>query len=392
MTADLVVHLARLAADLRAAGVPVSVGDEVDALRALLRVDLGDRDEVREALRCTLRIHPRDAEAFEALLERLVRGVPAAPARPAPSAGHGPGNPGGAAPGPLARAAAAEPGGASAEGGDEPGWSAEPMLRRKPFERCDARDLAAMERIVARLAGRLATRRSRRLVPAPAGGRPDPRRSLRRALSTGGELLSLARRAHPVETPRLVVLCDTSGSMDSHARFLLAFVRALKRVAKRTEVFAFNTELVRITAWLSSGRQGPALERLAAEVPDWSGGTRIGESLDTFVTRHLAALVDARTVVVILSDGLDRGEPELLAHAMRRIHGRAARVIWLNPLLGDPRYEPTARGMAAALPFVDRFAPAHDLASLERLLPELSLRGAPAPSPRSSPHPPSASP
>jgi hypothetical protein len=266
--------------------------------------------------------------------------------------------------------------GAEPDGGEEPGYSSEPLLRKKPFDRCDERDLAAMERIVVRLAARLATRRSRRLVPA-AAGRPDVRRSLRRALATDGELLSLARRAHPVETPRLVVLCDTSGSMDAHARFLLAFVRALKRVAKRTEVFAFNTELVRITRWLSAGRQGAVLERLAAAVPDWSGGTRIGESLDAFVVRHLAALVDARTVVVILSDGLDRGDPALLAGAMRRIHDRAARVIWLNPLLADPRYEPTARGMAAALPFVDRLAPAHDLETLERLLPELSSRTCP---------------
>ncbi|MFL5300138.1 MAG: vWA domain-containing protein, partial [Anaeromyxobacteraceae bacterium] len=232
---------------------------------------------------------------------------------------------------------------------------------------------AEMERLLDRLAARLATRRARRLAPAPRGG-ADLRRSLRRAFSTGGELLSLARRAHPVETARLVVLCDTSGSMDAHARFLLAFARALKRVAKRTEVFAFNTELVRITPWLSSGRgrQGAVLERLAEAVPDWSGGTRIGECLAAFVDRHLASLVDARTVVIVLSDGLDRGDAALLADAMRRIQARARRVIWLNPLLGDPRYEPTARGMAAALPFIDRFAPAHDLESLERLLPSLA--------------------
>ncbi len=369
---DLVVHLARFAGELRAAGVRVSIGDEADALEALLRVDVGDRDEVREALRCTLRIRPRDARVFEALFERLARGgAGAKPRPPPPAAGHGPGSPRAAPPRMLAGAA---PEGATAEAatGDEPGYSPEPLLRRKPFDRCDERDLAAMERLLARLAERLATRRSRRLVPVAARGRPDPRRSLRRALSTAGELVWLARRAHPVEAPRLVVLCDTSGSMDAHARFLLAFVRALKRVAKTTEVFAFNTELVRITPWLSAGRQGDVLERLAAAVPDWSGGTRIGESLDAFVARHLAELVDARTVVVILSDGLDRGDPLLLARAMRRIHDRAARVIWLNPLLGDARYEPTARGMAAALPFVDRFAPAHDLETLERLLPELA--------------------
>jgi uncharacterized protein with von Willebrand factor type A (vWA) domain len=229
-----------------------------------------------------------------------------------------------------------------------------------------------MERVLARLAARLATRRSRRLVPTPGRGAPDPRRSLRRAIATGGEVLSFARRARAVERPRLVFLCDTSGSMDAHARFLLAFVLSLRRAARSTEVFAFGTELVRLTPSLSPGPIAPALDRLGRCVPDWSGGTRIGACLARFVAEHLAMRVDSRTVVVILSDGLDRGEPAELADAMRAIQARARKVVWLNPLLGDPRYAPTARGMEAALPFVDEFLPAHDLASLEGLLPRLS--------------------
>jgi uncharacterized protein with von Willebrand factor type A (vWA) domain len=372
MSADLVVHLARFACALRAAGVRVSAADEVDALRALLLADLGDPREVRLSLRCTLKIRPRDARTFEALFARLWlrRGIE--PSLAPPASEHGPGNP---------RSSPRAEGGEGAAGrerevevpaGDELGASREALLRRKSFDRCDDRDLAEMERLMVRLADRLATRRSRRLAPARGRGRPDPRRSLRRALSTGGELISFARRERPVEEPRLVVICDTSGSMDGHGRFLLAFVRALKRVAKRTEVFVFNTELVRITPWLTGGRRRAALEDLSAAVPDWSGGTRIGESLDAFASRHLSARVDSRTVVVVFSDGLERGDPELLADAMRRIRARARRVIWLNPLLGDPRYEPTARGMAAALPFVDRLAPAHDLESLERLVPHLT--------------------
>jgi uncharacterized protein with von Willebrand factor type A (vWA) domain len=227
-----------------------------------------------------------------------------------------------------------------------------------------------MERVLARVAARLATRRSRRLVPDRAGRTPDLRRSLRRAVSTGGELVSLARRARAIEEPRLVFLVDTSGSMDAHARFLLAFVLALRRVARSIEVFVFNTELVRLTGRLGVG--APALDRLAASVPDWSGGTRIGECFGRFVEEHLSARVDRRTVVVVLSDGLDRGEPAELAAAMRAIAARARKIIWLNPLFGDPRYEPTARGMAAALPHVDELLPAHDLASLEALVPRLT--------------------
>jgi uncharacterized protein len=157
--------------------------------------------------------------------------------------------------------------------------------------------------------------------------------------------------------------------MSPHARFLLAFALALKRVAPRTEVFAFNTSLTRLTPWLTPAKIASTLERLAAGVPDWGGGTRIGECLADFAERRGA--VDGRTVVVILSDGLDRGDTERLRAAMRRIKARARKVVWLNPLLRDPRYRPEAEGMEAALPYLDHFAAAHDSASLERLLPLL---------------------
>jgi uncharacterized protein with von Willebrand factor type A (vWA) domain len=215
-------------------------------------------------------------------------------------------------------------------------------------------------------------RRSRRLEPVRGRGRPDLRHSFRRAVATGGEMIRLAHRARTLDEPQVVVLCDTSGSMDVHVRFLLAFVLALKGVAKKTEVFAFNTSLTRLTPWLSPGRIVRTIERLAVDLPDWSGGTRIGESLMEFATKHLPQTVSSRSVVVILSDGLDRGDTSLVASAMRTIRAKARRIIWLNPLAGDPRYQPTARAMEAALPFIDRLAPAHNLESLERLLPELA--------------------
>ena len=229
-----------------------------------------------------------------------------------------------------------------------------------------------MEEVLARLSLRLATSRSRRLVPTRGRGRIDLRRSFRAAVSTDGEFLRLARRARAVEEPRLVVLCDTSGSMDVHVRFLLAFVLALKQIARTTEVFAFNTSLVRLTPFLLPGKIGHTLDRLAADVPGWSGGTRIGESLMEFVRAYSQTFLTPRTVVVIVSDGLDRGDTTLVAGAMRAIRSRARRIVWLNPLAGDPRYEPTARAMQAALPFVDRLAAAHNLESLERILPDLA--------------------
>ena len=386
---DLVAHVAAFAGALRRRGVDLTLQDEADALAALAIVDLGDRAETRRALLAALKIQPGDRTLFTELFDRWWR---AAPAGPPLQRDRGPAGKVVARATPRAHAAI------STSAGDEdaaprpdagetrqrqPGYSPESLRRRKPFAACTADELAAMEAVIARLARRLATRPSRRRVPARGRGEPDLRRSFRRLLGTGGELLSPARRRRAVERPRLVALCDTSGSMDPHARFVLAFLLALRDVEPSSELFAFNTTLVRLTRLLRRGG-GTAktaaadpggspvqrtLDRLAAEVPDWSGGTRIGECLATFVDRWLEQTVDARTVVLILSDGLDRGDVAPIRGAMAAIRRRARRVLWLNPLAGDPRYEATARAMAAALPYVDRLLPAHDLASLERLLP-----------------------
>ena len=379
---DVVERLARFAGRLRERDVDVSVSDEIDGAAALLLVDLGDRDEVRYALRVALKVRRSDWDTFDELfhgfwtaedpsgqpLDRPTRPPdrPALPrsdrSRPAPQWS-------------WIQAIAPPAGEREREtpGGDLPGYSSDVLLRRKPFDDWCADDLPAMERLLARAARRLRCRPSRRLVPVRAGGRVDLRRSFRRAVGTGGEFLTLARRDRAVEKPDVVLLCDTSGSMDPHTRFLLTFALSLKRVVRRCEVFAFNTSLTRLTPWLTPGKIGPTLDRLAAGVPDWSGGTRIGASLDEFVTRYLDTLVSAKTVVVVLSDGLDLDSPAVLAGAMRAIRGKARKVIWLNPLLGDPRYRPEARGMKTALPFVEHFVPAHNLESLERLLPLLAV-------------------
>jgi uncharacterized protein with von Willebrand factor type A (vWA) domain len=372
---DLVGHLAGFARALRERGIRAGLSDEVDAAVALTLVDLSDRGEVRLALRTALKIRPRDAEAFEELFDRWW-GPEGAEANRREGQRRRDGQ---RPPAPLRRFGGL-PGARKAEtewetgaaGEDAPGYSPEALLRRKPFDQCTARDLAEMERLLARLSLRLATHRSRRLVPARGRGRIDLRRSFRDAVAADGEFLKLARRAGAVEEPRIVVLCDTSGSMDPHMRFLLSFLLSLRRVARKTELFAFNTTLSRLTPWVTPSKIGRTLERLAAGVPDWSGGTKIGECLSDFVDRYLDEMVGAKTTLVIVSDGLDRGDTAELTAAMRAIHARARQVIWLNPLLGDPRYEPTARGMEAALPHVDVFASAHNLESLERILPRLS--------------------
>jgi uncharacterized protein with von Willebrand factor type A (vWA) domain len=370
---SLIDHLAGFAAELRARGIPVTLWDESDAAEALSLVDVAEREEVRWALRIALKIRSRHAEMFDSLFDALWAARPATAAiseaarqRAVPHSAPR------RAVGRLSGAVTGESSERQTPSGDTPAWSPEALLRRKPFDACTADDLAAMERILARLAERLATRPSRRLVPARSRGAVDPRRSFRAALATQGELVRLARRARAVEEARIVALCDTSGSMDTHTRFLLSFLIALKNVARRTEIFVFNTALTRLTPWLRRDQVARSLERLAAAVPDWSGGTRIGECLEAFADGYLDAMVDSRTVVLIVSDGLDRGDTAALVRAMRALSNRARRVLWLNPLLSDPRYEPTARGMAAALPYVDRLLAAHNVETLERLLPLLA--------------------
>ena len=201
-------------------------------------------------------------------------------------------------------------------------------------------------------------------------GRVDLRRTLRANLSRG-DFIELKYRRRKLRKARLVLLCDVSGSMDLYSRFLLQFLFALQRAFERVETFTFSVRLTRVTEHLRARSYRDVLRKLA-EVRDWSGGTRIGDSLAEF-NRQWGSLVDRRTIVILLSDGWDTGDPELLASELLRIKRRAGRVIWLNPLLGNPSYEPLTRGMAAALPLVDDFAAAHNLAALRNLAGKLTL-------------------
>ena len=374
--ADLVTHVAGFAGALRRAGVPVALGDEIDATASLGHIDIGDREEVRLGLRSALRVERRAWPLFDRLFDSHWRvggpgrersGSPAGRTRRAPR--RWPGQVGTLDE--LRRTLGGERSvgpadGAGPEGG-RPGYSPRALLRRKSFEACTEDELREMERLLARLARRFAVRRSRRLVASRRGPVVDLRRSFRGALAREGELIDLARRERAVELPRLAVLCDTSGSMDPYSRFLLTFVLALGKVARRTETFSFNTSLTRLTPWITAGNVQATLTRFARRVDDWSGGTRIGECLREFADDHAPALVTGGTTVMILSDGLDRGDTQALERALLAIRRRARRVIWLNPLMGDPRYRPEARGMKAALPHVDHLVPAHNLASLEAL-------------------------
>lgn len=232
-------------------------------------------------------------------------------------------------------------------------------------------ELQAVERLVDRLAARMRRRMIRRQQIAAAGRRLHLRRTLRNSLQYGGTPVELSFRRRRHKAPQLVLLLDVSRSMSIYTYMLLRFTRAVVRGFKQADAFVFHTHLVSVTDALKEQNMERMRDRLTLLSSGWSGGTRIGESIRSFNDDFAAQLVGRKTVVIVVSDGFDTGDASLLSKEMQRLRSRARRVVWLNPLLGRLGYEPTSTGMSAALPWVDLFAPAHNLESLLALEPEL---------------------
>jgi uncharacterized protein len=245
--------------------------------------------------------------------------------------------------------------------------SAVELLREKSFADLTEEERLRVARVIRRLAVVVPRRRTRRFRPAPGGARFDVRRTLRRSLRTQGEPFHRAWRDRGVRTRPLVLILDVSGSMSPYARALLQFAFAAMAAGRRVEVFCFGTRLTRVTRTLKTTDPDRAMHEIGRQVADWEGGTRIGASLKTLLDEWGQRAALRGSVAVICSDGLERGEPEQLRVQMARLRRLAHRVVWVNPLKGSPRYEPLARGMAAALPSIDVFLPGHNLESLEEL-------------------------
>jgi hypothetical protein len=257
------------------------------------------------------------------------------------------------------------------------GWMASDVeaLRHKAFAACTAEELAAVRRIMARIKLTPPRRRSRRTAPGRSGRAPDLRRTVRESLRLHGEPAELFWRQRRVRLRPLILILDISGSMADYSRNLLQFAYCAKRAAAKVEVFCFGTRLTRITRELDSRRPDEALGRAARAVFDWEGGTRIGASLDAFVRDHGRRGLARGGVVVVCSDGLDRGDPEVLATAVERLSRLCHRLVWMNPHKGDDRsFRPSTLGMMVVAPYVDVLLSGHDLHSLEEfaaLLPTL---------------------
>jgi uncharacterized protein with von Willebrand factor type A (vWA) domain len=264
----------------------------------------------------------------------------------------------------------ARPHGDPPPAGDEPesiGYSAHEVLRRKDFATMSDQESAAVARLIGQIGGERPRRRSRRLRAHPRGRTLDMRRLARSTLATGGDAVHRRFRRRTQAPRKLVVLCDVSGSMEAYSRAMLLYLHALMRSGRGVEVFAFGTRLTRITRELAARDPDAALRAAADRVVDWAAGTRIGESLKVFNDVWGRRALSRGAVVLIVSDGWERGDNALLGREMQRLHRAAFAVVWVSPLKGSAEYQPLAGGMQAALPFIDRFVAGHDLASLEAL-------------------------
>jgi uncharacterized protein with von Willebrand factor type A (vWA) domain len=380
---DLLPRLAAFARLLHDAGLEAGPGRLTDSARALDHVDLSSEMDFRAALRTSFVSRKEELPLFEAAFDIFW-----APPDPRLAAGAIPGR---SRPLPL------EPERARAwmkilglqqpqmprEDGEEgvppssSGYSAEELLRQKDFDHMSWQESEQVRRLLEQAPWKVADRKTRRLGSAPRGA-VDLRRTARRAIRSSGELVRLMHRQPKLRRRPLVLICDVSGSMERYSRLLLIFAHAIAR-REDVETFVFSTRLTRITRLLRHRDIDRALDHIGRRVQDFSGGTRIGLALAEFNRRWARRVLGHGAVVIVISDGWDRGDVEVLEHELSRLRRSAHRLIWLNPLLGSEGYEPLTRGMAAALPHVDDFLSAHSVKALDdlgRLLSGLERRRA----------------
>ena len=369
---SLSARIVRFCRLLRSEGVGLGPGEQADALRAAM-LALHDRRRFRTALRAATAKTRAEQELFDACYASYWEDQAAFTDD---DAGHGEAVLPPARLPQRARQAAQFAADLAADSGRElsaAAYSPQQVPAHTDFAQLSAEEMEHITELLLLIGRQLARSLSRRYAPAIRGSRLDLRRTLRAGLRSG-ELLELALLQRRRRRLKLALICDVSKSMDLYSRFLLQFMFAFQRAYRRIETFVFSTNLHRVTDQLRGRNLKLALDLLAATVPEWAGGTRIGASLHQYLEQYGRTALDRRTVVAILSDGWDTGDIELLGASMEEIQRRAALVIWLNPLLGNPDYRPQTRGMQAALPFVDVFAAAHNAASLRHLATTLAGR------------------
>ena len=348
---------------LREVGIEVGPGRIADTVRGLGVVDLTRQEDVYFTLRQTLVSRHDELELFDRAFLAWFEGGPVVPLVRQRDPRR-----------PVDRVMrdTLEPGRDEGEPDDsamphELGASAHELLRERDFAEMTPEEFERVHRLMAAIARTRPRRTSRRRSPDRRGDRLDLRRLVRRSLRSGGDPVEQTWKSRKTVPRKLVVLCDVSGSMDAYSRALLLFLHAVVGTGRGVEAFGFGTRLTRLTPDLATRDPEAALARATANVVDWGSGTRIGASLKEFNDLYGRRALSRGAVVVVVSDGWDRDDPVLLGRELAKLARAAYAVVWVNPLKGNPEYQPLAGGMRAALPFVDRFLPGHNLRSLEEL-------------------------
>jgi uncharacterized protein with von Willebrand factor type A (vWA) domain len=355
----VVRHVVFFGRVLREGGLEVGPRRIADALRGLDAIDLGRQEDVYWTLRQTLVARHEDLEtfdrAFHAWFLRAATRPDRRPAQPPPPA--------------VVRRKGGMPGaGAELDGEIELGsWSHDELLRTRDFAAMTPDEFARARVLISEIAVGRPKRRTHRLRPDRRGSVIDVRALVRASLATGGDPVRRAYRSRAHAPRKLVLILDISGSMEAYARALLLYLHAARGSGRRVETFAFGTRLTRLTSELGTRNADAALAAASKRVVDWSGGTRIGESLKAYNDEWGRRALTRGAVVVVLSDGCERGDPALVGSEMARLARQAFAVVWVNPLKGHPGYEPLTGGMQAAYAHVDRLVSGHDVASLEAL-------------------------
>jgi uncharacterized protein len=376
-------RLAAFAATLRDNGFAVGLAETRDALAILASPAASRPSLLKPALRSLFCATHSDWQRFDALFDADWRGRGMRRIQPLRGTGAASPAPRRRLPGEAAPEASSKPSetaqaDAGAAGESGPGARrdaasyAEALAGRDLRHIADADEAAQVHALAERLARRMRARLVRRERARRSGRRLDIRRTIHRSVAQGGTPIDLVWRRRKHRPLRLVLLLDASGSMERYTAFFVRFIHAVVDAFREAEAFVFHTSLVHVSGALRERDVARAVDRLSLMAQGMGGGTRIGESLDTFNRWHAARVIHSRTAIIIVSDGYDTGEPGRLGREMQRLARRCRRIAWLNPLLGWRDYAPTARGMQAALPYVDLFAPAHNLVSLAALEPYLA--------------------
>jgi uncharacterized protein with von Willebrand factor type A (vWA) domain len=370
-------NLMAFARALKQLGVKVSLSQVLDASRSVDFVDIAERPDFRALVRANLISQKEDFPIFDMVFdcfwreqayERVpmqtmeIQGTPTE--SDAPEGGDEEGGVEEAASDAIANE------NLQLENLDEfsvPTYSSQELMNRKDFSEMGVEESRAIARAIMLIATKIATQISRRKKVGRKGNTVDPRWTMRRSMKYGGEVIELVHRKRRIKKTRVVLLCDVSGSMDCYSRFLIQFMYGLQNELWGVETFVFSTSLSRITHLIRTKDIVNALEKISGTILGWSGGTNIGRSLHTFNRNFAPSLVTHRTVVVIISDGWDRGDVSLLEKEMQDLKRRAKKIIWLNPLLASENYEPLCKGMQAALPYLDLFLSVHNVNSLVAL-------------------------